>query len=202
LIVYVESNFLLEIAREQEQAADAEQILGLGEAGNISLRVPTFALCEPFSTLTYKQMERQRFVAAAAPLLTDVRRAQPDQSVAENLAAVTKAVVAIGGRETDRLTQAVARMLRCCRVLPLTPETAAEAEQASDAFGLSPQDALVYASVFVDLPTDGSVPRKIFVSRDRQLLGSVTSVLASRGCDSVYSFKDALARIRSVVGSP
>ena len=51
MTVFVESNFVLEIALGQEQAAAAEAILQLAEHGTLNLRIPAFALSEPFSTV-------------------------------------------------------------------------------------------------------------------------------------------------------
>lgn len=48
MIVYVESNFVLELALGQEQSASAEAILALAEAKKIELVVLGFALSEPF----------------------------------------------------------------------------------------------------------------------------------------------------------
>jgi hypothetical protein len=42
MIVYVESNFCLELAFQQEQEAQAEQILQLAEAGRVELVFPIF----------------------------------------------------------------------------------------------------------------------------------------------------------------
>lgn len=42
MIVYVESNFILEIALEQNQAIAAEAILALAENGSITLALPAF----------------------------------------------------------------------------------------------------------------------------------------------------------------
>lgn len=51
MIVYVETNFVLEIAREQEQVVSANKILALAEEGKIELAFPAFTLSEPFSTI-------------------------------------------------------------------------------------------------------------------------------------------------------
>src|SRR5881394_3448686 len=46
LIAYIESNFVLELALEQEEAPAAQKILELAEKGRIELAFPTFALSE------------------------------------------------------------------------------------------------------------------------------------------------------------
>ena len=58
MIVYVETNFVLEIAREQEQVESANQILILAEQGKIELAFPSFTISEPFSTIIRQRKER------------------------------------------------------------------------------------------------------------------------------------------------
>jgi len=47
MIVYVESNFILEMVLGQKYASAIESILQLAERGKIELTFPSFALCEP-----------------------------------------------------------------------------------------------------------------------------------------------------------
>lgn len=48
--VYVESNFVLEIALEQEQHRACEDLVRLAEDAAIELVLPSFALLEPYHT--------------------------------------------------------------------------------------------------------------------------------------------------------
>ena len=58
--VYVESNFVLELALIQEQYAGCEEILRLCEAGRIRLVIPAYSLAEPYETLTRHHKQRRR----------------------------------------------------------------------------------------------------------------------------------------------
>ena len=49
--VYVESNFVLELALLQEQFASCEKMLGLCRSGDIPLVIPAYSLAEPYETL-------------------------------------------------------------------------------------------------------------------------------------------------------
>ena len=46
MIAYVESNFCLELAFQQEEEVQAEEILQLAEGGRFELVFPQFAVCE------------------------------------------------------------------------------------------------------------------------------------------------------------
>lgn len=50
--MYVESNFVLEIALGQEELTAAERLLVAAEQGAIELALPVFALSEPFARVT------------------------------------------------------------------------------------------------------------------------------------------------------
>ena len=49
MIVYVESNFVLELALGQEGSVSAESILILAEQGDIEIVFSSFAISEPFA---------------------------------------------------------------------------------------------------------------------------------------------------------
>lgn len=56
--VYVESNFILELALQQEQAAACEKILSICEAGKAKLVLPAFCIAEPYETLVRRAKHR------------------------------------------------------------------------------------------------------------------------------------------------
>lgn len=53
--VYVESNFVLELALLQEQHVACEEILLLCERGTLRLVMPAYCLMEPYETLGRRQ---------------------------------------------------------------------------------------------------------------------------------------------------
>ena len=61
--VYVESNFILEQALEQEQCESCEQLIQIAAAGSIRLVIPAFSLAEPHIALLRKGNERSRLSA-------------------------------------------------------------------------------------------------------------------------------------------
>lgn len=50
MIVYVESNFVLELAFLQEEHESCEELLSLSKSGDIHLVLPTFSIGEPYET--------------------------------------------------------------------------------------------------------------------------------------------------------
>jgi len=56
--IYVETNFVLELAFEQEQCSSCNQILQLCEAGRANLVVPAYSLAEPHEKLSRQAKSR------------------------------------------------------------------------------------------------------------------------------------------------
>jgi len=50
VIVYVETNFLLEIAYQQDECESCREILALARQGRVALAVPAFSLIEARQT--------------------------------------------------------------------------------------------------------------------------------------------------------
>jgi hypothetical protein len=57
--LYVESNFVLELAFEQERHGICEQVLGYVEDGSLGLVLPAYCLAEPYETLGRRHNMRQ-----------------------------------------------------------------------------------------------------------------------------------------------
>jgi hypothetical protein len=57
--IYVETNFVLELAFQQEQFASREKILQLCEAGQAQLVIPAYSLAEPHEKLSRQANSRR-----------------------------------------------------------------------------------------------------------------------------------------------
>jgi hypothetical protein len=61
--IYVESNFVLELALLQEQHVSCEDILRLCEPSNAQLIIPAYSLVEPYETLIRRHRQRKQMKA-------------------------------------------------------------------------------------------------------------------------------------------
>lgn len=61
--VYVESNFVLEQALEQEQCESCKELIKIASAASIRLVIPAFSLAEPHIALMRRGSERSRLSA-------------------------------------------------------------------------------------------------------------------------------------------
>ena len=81
--VYVESNFILEFALEQEQHASCEAILSLSERGHIRLILPAFSIAEPYETSVRRAKSRESLTNALAQEIRQLSRSKPYQDKIE-----------------------------------------------------------------------------------------------------------------------
>jgi predicted nucleic acid-binding protein len=74
IFVYVETNFLLEMAFSQEQVDSCESILSLCESRKIKLVLPSFSIAECFETLVRKSKRRKDLEARIDQELVQFKR--------------------------------------------------------------------------------------------------------------------------------
>ena len=166
MIAYVESNFVLEVALRQEEAEAAEAILRLAEDRKLQLAFPAFALMEPFSTIRYHHVERQRLARSVDEQLKQLQRSTPHKQVAASLKRVPIALGEIYRTEIDLLEQTVGRLLAAGKPIEVNRSSFAEALGYERRYDLTPQDALIYAAVIEDLRQQDPTATKCFISRN------------------------------------
>ena len=108
MIAYVESNFILEIALGQEQSQFAQGLVQLAERGDIEIAFPSFALSEPFSTISQRGRARRQLYSSLTNQLNDLARSLPHQSDVTCLRPLLPALTSVGIREAALLAETVA----------------------------------------------------------------------------------------------
>jgi predicted nucleic acid-binding protein len=149
--VYVESNFVLELALLQEQHASCEEILRLSEAGSIHLVIPAYSIAEPYETLVRRHNQRKRM---KADLDDELRQLARTTTYAQRLIGfhdLTVLLIDSADEEAKRLEEIRTRLLKAAEIIPLETLTLTDAIQHQRIHGLSPQDAIVYAAVLSHL---------------------------------------------------
>jgi predicted nucleic acid-binding protein len=145
--VYVESNFVLELALLQEQQASCEEILRLSEAGNIYLVIPAYSIAEPYETLVRRHRQRKRMKAELDVELRQLARTTTYAQQLSGFQNLTALLIDSADEEAKRLEEIRERLLKTGEIIPLEVLTLTDATQYQRMHGLSPQDAIVYAAV-------------------------------------------------------
>jgi predicted nucleic acid-binding protein len=201
VIVYVESNFVLELALLQAECDACDRILTLCRTGKARLAIPGFSLAEPFETAVRRHGERLQLHERLANELKQLLRTQTYQSQTQASQEITSLLVRSTADEMGRLTAAVRNAVSVAEVIPLTGEVIAAAMQYQIDGEFSPQDGLVFASILSHLQAV-KPSQSCFLNKNRKDFSKPDKVaeLKARGCRLIYAFQDGLQFIESQLG--
>jgi predicted nucleic acid-binding protein len=163
--VYVESNFVLELALLQEQHASCEDLLRLCEGGRMQLVIPAYSLAEPYETLTRRHRQRKRMKAELDEELRQVARTTTYAHRLSGFHQLTTLLIDSADEEAKCLEEVRSRLLQVAEVIPLEVTILTATTQYQHTHGLSPQDALVYTSVLWHL-RQYQGPQSCFLNRN------------------------------------
>src|SRR5262245_30641645 len=94
MIVYVESNFLLELAFEQECGVDCEAIPQLAESGRITLVLPAFSVGECLEKLGRRKTQRLTIQKSLKEDLRELGRSKSRAALFDQLHNAVEAMIA------------------------------------------------------------------------------------------------------------
>lgn len=121
MIIYVESNFVLEVAFAQEESHACEEILDLAEAGRVDLVLPAFSISEPYDTLKRREARRSKLHDDVARELGELRRTASYVEQVERLLGPLGLLVRSSGDETSRLDDALKRLVDMAELVSMDP---------------------------------------------------------------------------------
>lgn len=198
MIIYAETNFLLEMAYLQDGCDSCREILSLARQRQVVMVVPAFSLVEARQTWDRRSSELNVLQNQLQPVIRQLARSEPFRSVTESSRELLTALVASGEETRLRLEEAITEVSSVGTVLPLTADIAAHAREAELKLSLSPSDAVVYTSVLFHLQT-APEEVKCFLNRDSKGFAnpSVYDGLEAYNCKLFVSFERGLAFIRS-----
>jgi len=200
MIVYVESNFVLELALEQEQCQSCGDILVICKSGDARLVIPAFSIAEPYETLGRRARERVQLKTSLANELKLLSRSQSYQKEISALQDVTTLLVKSGEEENRRLHQVLDRILNVAELIPLERGILTEALKLQSRFDLNPPDSIVYASVLHHL-AKATAGNKCFLNRNSRDFDDpdIEAQLSTYGCKMLFRFDSGLDYIQSQI---
>ena len=149
--IYVETNFVLELVFAQEHHASCEQILALCESGRSRLIILAYCLAEPHEKLTRQAGSRRELQRNLETELRQLARTASYTARVNSIQDIASLLVRSNEEEKQRFIRYRERLLRIAEIIPLTINILREAATYESPYDLTPQDALVYASVIVHL---------------------------------------------------
>lgn len=163
--VYVESNFVLELALVQEQSASCVEILRLGEAGRIRLFIPGYCLTEPLDTIVRRHKDRRRLRQELNAELQQLMRTFHYQERLQRFHEITDLLLESTDHESERLVTVQSRLLSFAEVIALDAPILARWPRYQVQYELSPQDSIVCGSVLSHL-SRSSPAKSCFLNRN------------------------------------
>jgi len=196
--VYVESNFVLEQALEQEQCESCKELIGIASAGSIRLVVPAFSLAEPHIALMRRGNERSRLSAELQKHLSELGRSKTYREVSGNFSELAALLIASAERERAGLQSATDGMLKAAEIIPLDSDVFHQAGGIQVAFDMSVQDSIVLASIVSHLAATKPV-ESCFLNRNTKDFDdpNVREMLDEFGCKFFGRFDDGLRYIQA-----
>lgn len=149
--VYVETNFVLELVFQQEQASSCEELLRVCEVGQGRLVMPIYSLAEPHEKLIRQAKRRRELQQVLDAELTQLVRTAPYAVRINSIQDIAGLLVQSNEEEKQRFSEYRDRLLRIAEFVSLTPEIVSSAAAFETMYDLKPQDSLVYASVVAHL---------------------------------------------------
>lgn len=202
MIVYVESNFVLEIALEQEQSSAARPILYLAQCDKIELVYPSFVLSEPIENILRARREHNILQTSLIKVFTYLKRSEPYKSIMIDFEPMISILENAHGRQIDLLDTAFDQLIGVGRCVSIDQSSFREALAYRHSLHLSPQDSIIYSSVVADLKGQPQDVAKCFLSRDRRAFDnnddrSIKVELGKHNCRYIGSFTQGLDFIQS-----
>jgi predicted nucleic acid-binding protein len=199
MIVYVESNFVLELAYLQEEHQSCEEILNLAEEGKIGLVLPAYSVGEPYDSWVRRSKQRSELHERLSRELNELARSKPYLEIPNEFQGITKTLVESGEEEKERLDNAASRILETATVVPIEREVILAAIAFQKTRNLSPQDSIVYASVLSHLVSISMEEPKCFITKNSKDFANpdIYTELETYGCKLLTKFSNGLGYAQS-----
>lgn len=198
MIVYVESNFVFELALVREEQPHCRSLLDLAGERKIILTLPAYRIGEPYEALIRRSKQRDDFRNRLEVELNELSRSQPYQQACQELEKSAAFLLDSIREEKQRLDEALNDILDVAQLIPVDGQTIRNAILMQQSHDLSPQDSIVFASVLAHL-TNASPQVSCFItknSRDFVTQPALTD-LAKHNCKLLTRFGDGLGFINS-----
>jgi len=201
VIIYAETNFLLELAYRQERCESCEEILAMARAGTITFALPALCVAEARATLKRRTDERREFHDNLKKHLREISRSQSFRGLMEDSRDVVAAFITDAEESKVRLEEAVHAIRSSGVLIPLNGEIVWESRLYEIVLSLSSEDALILESVRSHAA--GEKGPKCFVTQDaRRFAHRIPEELARVQCKVLTNFTDAVAYIRNALKLP
>jgi predicted nucleic acid-binding protein len=195
--VYVESNFVLELAFLQEEHDACQELLHLAETHQIQLVIPMYSLIEPYEVLVRRTKQRRDLHTRLMAEIRELARSAPYRSTPVDFQDITGLLLRSEAEEKQRLNQVLMRISAVANLIPMNSNVIQIATAMQSNLSFSPQDAVVYASVLDDLTASPQLG--CFITKNSKDFANpdIEQELANYQCQLLWKFGDGLGYMKS-----
>lgn len=197
MIVYVETNFVLEQVFLQDEHGSCTRLLAAAQSKSIELVLPAYSLGEPYEKLIRRQRERKQLSERVRQELHELGRSAPYANKAAQHSDLVRLLIDSNEQENQRLNETLKRILEIATIIPTDADVLRNALLAQHDLGLSPQDSIVYAAVRKHLiQQDG--PR-CFINKNTKdfMEPRVAAEFKTHHCKLIPGFSDGISYIEA-----
>ena len=199
MIVYVESNFLLELALLQESHKSCQAILDLAKAQQIRLVLPSFCLGEPYEAFPRRDKRRREVSEKLSSEIREMSRSQPYKSFGDETKDFVGLMVQSIEDERNRLNELYQNELNNIELIQMDTDLMNRSIGYQRSIALSPQDAIVFASVIGHLEQSARDTPKCFITKNSKDFKDpdIDDQLSNFNCKLLFRFEAGLGYIQS-----
>lgn len=197
--VYVESNFVLELALLQEQSRSCEELSSLCRRRDISLAIPAYSLAEPYETLVRRRKQRQQIKRSLDTELNQIARTATHADRLRRFGELTALLVGSADEDAKRLEEVLTTIVDVAGIIPLEAQVLTESIRYQQVHDFSPQDAIVHASIISDLRRGNPGNPSCFLNRNSKDFDdqNIVDELQRHQCMLLPNFDSGLNFVRS-----
>lgn len=200
MIVYVESNFILELAFIREEYESCEQIIDLAKSNQVDLILPAYSIGEPYEAQVRREKRRVALHSQLIQEIKELSRSKPYSDFMKDSQEITDLLIRSNEEERKRLDVALSEILTLADIIPIEADVIKSAISFQNSLNLSPQDAIVYASVVTHLESTVSEPKCFLTKNAKDFVNpDIIEQLAAYDCKLLTKFEDGLGYIQSHV---
>lgn len=198
MIVYAETNFILEMAFLQEEYESCEAILSLARAHKINLVIPAFSIGEPYETWVRRRSKRSNVQSQPAREMREIIRSETYRGIGSQSNEYASLLVRSVDEDKRRLDDTLLAVLEASELIPIDLDTVKSAIEYQKNQNLSPQDSIVYASVVGHLRSSATAPKCFLNKNSKDFLNpDIQDELKNYGCRLITRFADGLGFINA-----
>ncbi|MEP7338969.1 MAG: PIN domain-containing protein [Acidobacteriota bacterium] len=200
MILYVESNFVLELAFLREEHDACLELLQLATAQKVNLVLPAFSIGEPYEAWVRRANKRRDLHEKLTAEIRELARSKPYRQSSEDFLGVTELLTKSGEEEKHRLDETLNRILNLAEVIPIDLPTIKTSINLQKSHGLSPQDSIVFASVLAHLKSTAGKTACFITKNSRDFsVVEVKEDLVKYNCKILFKFSDGLGYVQSQI---